>query len=414
MADVYRILHIAPHFGGGIGSTLSTWLSSDTSAIHSVALLEYANEKAIALSREYSIFLIDNMHSKIEDLLQLMENADIVIIHFWNHPFLYNFLVRYRMPKSRIIIWSHISGIAYPNSIPQSILTYGNKCIFTTEASFHYIDAPKGPRYETILSIASLGRYNNTVPKKRASPFTIGYVGTVSYLKMHPDYINIHKRTSADSIIIVGGDSEHEIAQEADSRFIFTGKVDSVFTYLEKMDVFAYLLHPKHYGTSEHVLQEALSAGVVPVVLNNLSESYLIQHAITGFIANTIDEYIEYIALLKKDVHLYNMFSKNAKKYAQEYFSINTMITAWKRVFEKVMEEEKKEYIWNTQKRSYTSLEIFLESIGKYAPMFLQDGEVCSAKYSLHEEHKGFPGHYYRLLGGEELYNLIHSATGSK
>ena len=108
-----KILHITPHLGGGVGTVLLNYLSktkNNTSFLHRVVCLDYANESAIQEARNLSISLLDKMSEKKQELLEIISESDIVLIHWWNHPLLYDFLIREQLPASRVVIWSHTSG----------------------------------------------------------------------------------------------------------------------------------------------------------------------------------------------------------------------------------------------------------------------------------------------------------------
>ena len=72
---------------------------------------------------------------------------------------------------------------------------------------------------------------------------------------------------------VIGGDNENKLRQECIINSVnnvnIIGKIDNIEPYLAVFDIFAYPLNPNHYGTAEQVLQEAMAAGVVPVVFNN-------------------------------------------------------------------------------------------------------------------------------------------------
>src|ERR1700690_1948584 len=91
------ILHIVPHAGGGVGAVLRSLLTADSTRecrySHSVASLEYLNEVTRKHCDEYGIHWIDEgaMLGR-EDLFALLDSADIVLTHWWNHPLLMRLL----------------------------------------------------------------------------------------------------------------------------------------------------------------------------------------------------------------------------------------------------------------------------------------------------------------------------------
>ena len=238
--------------------------------------------------------------------------------------------------------------------------------------------------------------------------FTVGYIGTVDYAKMHPHYIAASKKIEADHFLIVGGNDEVNIAKEADERFIFTGKVLDIRPYLAKMDVFGYMLNEKHFGTCEQVLQEAMAAGVPAVVMNNPCECSIIKDGITGLIANTEDEYIKLIIKLKKDKVLYEEIARNAQEYAKTNFSLEYMIKLWHSIFENILKKEKRQHVWAMSKDTVDSFELFCESVGASVAETFCCGSCTEIKSLLLEKQwqsssKGTPKQYLQFLSGKKL-----------
>lgn len=76
-------------------------------------------------------------------------------------------------------------------------------------------------------------------------------------------------------------------------------------------DVFAYPLNPNHYGTAEQVLQEAMAAGIVPLVMNNPAEKFLVKHNKTGLISENIEDFNKNLTILFENPELRKQLSKN-------------------------------------------------------------------------------------------------------
>jgi glycosyltransferase involved in cell wall biosynthesis len=133
----------------------------------------------------------------------------------------------------------------------------------------------------------------------------IAYLGTVDFIKMHPglfDAIDTLKQ-DASAAIWGGYDPEGEVASKAKAmrhpeRIHFIGQTTDPETALKQSSIFFYPLQPDHYGTAENALIEAMSLGLVPVVLANPAECAIIEHGVTGFIGRTIEECSEILDML--------------------------------------------------------------------------------------------------------------------
>jgi len=405
-----KILHITPHFGGGVGTVVLNYLlkaKDSCSFTHRAICLDYANKNAIEIAKSAGFSLLDNMSKRKTEILDLIADSDIVLIHWWNHPLLYDFLVRKQLPASRVIFWSHIVGFPPPNNFTDAILRYPDIFVFTTPLSYKVKDVQnlsdkyKG-RLRDIWSTGGLDRVKSIKLKKHAG-FNIGYIGNVDYAKMHPDFLDICNRVNIPNVnfIIVGGPNEKQLKQEAErcgigEKFNFTGFIPEIekWEYLSLFDVFGYPLAPHHYGTCDQVLQESMAAGVVPVVLANPMESYMIKDGVTGIVAKDKDEYIKALQDLYYNPNLRHFLSKNAKEYAICTFSLEKMVKEWDKIFNEVLGFPETARKWKINKNieDLSPKDIFLESLGDYGQDFVS---YCNAKNA--EEKKSAIGKIKKL-----------------
>ena len=101
--------------------------------------------------------------------------------------------------------------------------------------------------------------------------------------------------------------------------------LSDITKYLSLFDIFGYPLAPHHYGTAEQVLQESMAAGIVPVVLDNNIERYLVKDGLTGIDAKNVKGYIKAIEVLYQNKEFKKELSKNAKTHAINNFSVELM-----------------------------------------------------------------------------------------
>ncbi len=382
-----RILHITPHLGGGVGRVLLNYLSKVKdypSFVHKVVCLDYANQNAVEVARNVGFSLLDNRAEKKRELLDIIADSDVVLIHWWNHPLLYNFLVREQLPASRVIMWSHNSGFHPPGVYTDKVLAYPELFVFTTPLSHKTKEVQNlsEKRKKSLRVIWSTGGVEHVIsvkPKPHAG-FNVGYIGTVDYCKMHPDFLNICNQVDIPDVkfIVCGGPKEKELKQEVEhlgigGKFNITGPVENIKEYLSLFDVFGYPLNSSHYGTCDQTLQESMAAGVVPVVLANPMESYMVKDGITGIVAKDKDEYIRALKDLYHNRELRNSLSKNTKEYALHTFSLEKMVNEWDKIFEEVLDFPKTSKKWNTSKKSsdISPTDVFLESLGNYGEDFV-------------------------------------------
>ena len=418
------IMHITPHLGGGVGTVLLDYLEyvkNDNNLNHSVYCLDYANDNAKNKSKNIGFKLEDNMQFKIKELIESIELYDIILIHFWNHPLLYNFLIRNELPKCRIVMWSHISGLYPPNVFTNKILNYPDKFIFTTPMSFNAKEVKNNNNYSYIYiyiwSTSNLNKWYNLERINTTDNFNVLYVGTVDFVKMHPNFLEICDKIKIPNIkfIVLGGPNNLILENKAKQmgiahKFNFVGKTSDVESYIKISDVFGYPLNRNHFGTCDQSLQEAMSSGLVPVVLDNPMEKYMVKSN-CGIICSNENEYINAIEELYKDKKLLNILSRNTKEYAKKEFSIEKMSLEWQKVFNEIINIEKTKKNWNiNDKNNLKAIDIFFESIGEYKNLFNLDNELL--KEELNKPNwlsysKGTPKQYDSFLHDGSLDRFI-------
>ena len=394
-----QILHITPHLGGGVGSVLLNYfkkVKNDSNYVHKVACLDYANDNAKKITLEINMNLLDEMSKNKKDLLNIISKTDIILIHWWNHPLLFDFLVREELPPSRIIMWSHNSGAHPPGVYSNKLLNYPDMFVFTTPMSFN-VDEIKQlteDKKKSLRTIWSTGGVDHvkSIKSKTHTGFNIGYIGTVDYCKLHPNFLSMCKQVNIPDVkfIVCGGQKEKEIEKEAkeleiNEKFSFEGLVPNIKKYLEEFDIFGYPLAPYHYGTCDQTLQESMAAGVVPVVFANEMEKFIIKDGVTGIIVNNEEEYIKALEKLYHNPELRHKLSKNTKEYAIKEFSLENMKHKWNELFEEIMFLPKTLKKWKIKKSAgaITIKDVFLESIGTHGKPF-QD--YCNAKNNKEKE----------------------------
>lgn len=376
-----KVLHVTSHFGGGVGRVLLNYLElAKNKSIfeHDIASLDYININAKNTLSSLKIYYLDNISKNYQMLIDNIPKYDIILIHWWNHPLMYEFLVKYSLPKCRAIFWSHISGLYAPSNFTEPLFKYADKFIFTTPISyssevFKTLSNIEKEKISVIWSTAGVDHTKNIVQKKH-NGFNVGYLGTVDYSKLHNDFLDMSNKINIDNItfLVCGGEDEKNIEQEAinkkiHSKFKFLGKVNNIKPYLEIFDIFGYPLSSKHFGTCDQVLAEAMGCGIVPVVFNNPMEKSMVENNITGLIVNSQSEYIQAIELLHKDIKLRKKLSENAKKYALNSFSLNNMFNEWESCYKECLEIDPSEKCWKGKYQGalVSGFEIFYESLEK-------------------------------------------------
>lgn len=133
-----KVLHLAPHYGGGVGTVMRAFLA-DSQRIggyaHRLACLEAASDGTQAWAAQLGIDLVERLHWNEAALRQLLNEADIVHIHWWHHPLLNAFMYRNDLPPFRCVLWTHVNGHYAPQNFPLGLADYPDVLVLATSWS---------------------------------------------------------------------------------------------------------------------------------------------------------------------------------------------------------------------------------------------------------------------------------------
>lgn len=387
-----RITHITPHLGGGVGRVVLSWTKRAmeiTGEEHEILCLEDANPASIKAAAESSIPLLDLMDLKIDQLSEKIEQTDIVVMHWWNHPRLYNLMVNKLLPPCRLILWSHVSGIYPPHSFTDRLLEFPDRFIVSTPFSFESdviveLDPGKRDRLGLVFTCAGTERVSDVQPVQHEG-LVVGYIGTVDFCKMHPLFVKMSAAVRIPDVrfVVCGGNMQDQLREQAvklgaEDRFVFTGPVDNIKDYLSTFDVFGYPLRPDHYGTGEQALIEAMAAGLPVVAFSHGAESHLVENGRTGIKVKWETEYIQALEILLSNASLRKQLGQNAKKAAMERFDLDKMVRSWSDQFCNLFKSSKKIHRWSTTGK-LTGAQLYIESLGEAAEHF-RKSVSCTGK----------------------------------
>jgi glycosyltransferase involved in cell wall biosynthesis len=320
-----RILHIAPHLGGGVGkahATLGAVLPQEVE--RTFVLLEAPKDTRYVKVLEAGGARIVVAES-LGHISALAAEADIVQFEFWNHPRLFECLARCAFPAIRGVFWSHISGLFRP-LIPLGLIEQASRFVFTTQASWSMAGLPVETRRKISTINSGFGFTDRDRRISRGPAPAIAYLGTVDFVKMHPCFFEVVDRLRGDDIhadVWGSVDSTSDVAGRARAmrhpeRIRFGGQTSDPAAALSAADVFFYPLQPDHYGSAENALIEAMSLGLVPVVLDNPAERAIIRHGENGLLARSVEQCVEHLQLLLRSPGIRETLSRNAVRYVTD------------------------------------------------------------------------------------------------
>lgn len=333
-----KILHITTHMGGGAGKAIAGLMLN-------CAQQENIEQKLLVLEApEKPKYIQELAEEKLEaitggsfELERLAGWADIVVVSWWNHPLMSKLLVEISKLRCRLALWIHINGCAYPY-LPFAFANLPDLLFVTTRftlANPLWNEKERDKIAEKAQLVSGMGDFRpaELIPKESyaiAGKFVVGYVGTLSYAKLHKDYLvfcqaairkipNIHFLIVGDQ----GGELQDEVCRRGLSDyFSFTGYVDNVYEQYRRMDVMGYLLNADNYGTTENVILEAMAAGLPVITCKNAPESYILQDDFNGFLIGDPEEYAGCLSSLYGSEKLRQRLGKTARDFVIKNYSI--------------------------------------------------------------------------------------------
>lgn len=417
------MLHLLPHIGGGVGSVLRALLEAETGLVaprftHSIMTLETVNDVSKTFFQTHGIPWVERVGR--EDIKTLAAAADLVIVHWWNHPLLMRLLYE-GLPPVRLAFWSHVNGFSVPQSFFPELFDVPDLFIFATQASFDSPVVQALPertqrRLRVIRSCKGIPIGASELQSKE-DPFQFGYVGTVEPAKMHPEFLKLCAEANIPTpCIVAGGPAHRELRSQAhekglSDRFEIIGPTSNPIPLFKRMHAFAYPLVPTHYGTGEQVLIEAMAFGAVPVVLANPPEQALIRHAETGLIAETTADFTAALRFLADHPEERERMAIAAHRFIIEDCNIRCSLKLFHSVFEELGSRPKRSRrlllpdIAGVKPGS--AFHLFLSSCGGAieckAAVALATGRQFDGPLppSFLHPTRGAPAHYLCLLGSD-------------
>lgn len=368
-----NILHITAHLGGGVGTVLSKVAlgrKENQSPIEDVFICLEPPEKKETISAMRAGGLEVHVCPDEFDIKHLIQNADIVQLEWWQHPLLAQFMCENTI-KARLIVWSHTSGLSYPD-IPLKFVYTPHTFLFTSPVSHKNIT-----RTDKIDTVHSSGGFDNipmTLRPPKEGSLNYSYLGAPNFSKLHPriaDFLTA-VRTPGFRVDFFGDAEANPKLRTPNmmDKIILRGFTTEPISILMKSDILVYLLNPDHYGTTENALLEAMAAGVVPVVFNNPVEASIVKHKITGMIVDSPKAFANAIAFLNDDRNALQNMAQATSKDVRERFPLEKTIQCLDAHYRRLMLEEKESFDFSSV-FGKTPHEWFLSCIGKYYRYFI-------------------------------------------
>ncbi len=311
-----------------------------------------------------------------QELRDQISNADIVQVSFWNSPTLNTFL-RAEWPAARVLLWLKVLGTEPPQVVTPDLIGFGD---LTAATSALTLDLPGmesvRARMRWIPSRFDIDRVRDCVARPHEG-FCITYIGTTSFGKLHPSFIamSMSARIPNSRFLVCGAGGDETLRRQAAEagaadRLVFRGFVEDVRGILEISDVFGYPLCENSSATSEIALQEAMYAGVAPVVFPHAGVKELVRNGNTGLVVTSETEYTQALEYLYYHPEERERLGRNAHEFALANFLQDGPAREMDSIYRDLMTCPKRERRWPDAEGAIRPADRFAAAMGSAAPQF--------------------------------------------
>lgn len=402
-----KVVHLTAHLGGGVGKALSGLVlqaaSSESDIQHTIVTLEEQEKpQFIELIKSCGgeVLICPSM----ERLHGLIEESDIVQLEWWNHPATIKTLCSQPLPPMRLLVWSHVSGVYNP-IIPSGLIHVAQRFLFTSPCSYESKEVSALPPElrDRIGVVSSSGGFagfpfpgNETIDRVE-----VGYIGSLNFAKLHPRYVDFLSAVKSPSfkVKLIGDTTNKEILEEQCMQagrlgmLEFCGYTSDVASALSSLNVLAYLLNPEHYGTTENALIEAMAMGIVPIVLDNPAERFIVDDHNTGLIVSSPEEFAEAVSWLNENPDELRRLGRQAAESVRNRFTAENMEALLATHYRSILASDKKT--------------IF------FADIFGKNPDDWFLSCQCHPEFFSCRGNDGNALGEFSIYGLLERSKGT-
>ena len=374
-----RILHVISQvsLGGGARAaiTLAKYSARLGSFDHTLLSLRPATPAGVDWARQAAGVAVHEAPT-LADAMAAVAEADLVHLHFWNTPDLYAFL-RSAWPPARLVVWLHVAGDTAPQVVTPQLAAISDLLVSVSDytAALPAVRRSAAVPGAVIAAVPDLERLAGLAPRAHAG-FNIGYIGTVDFEKMHPDFVALHADLDVPQarIIVCGSGGAYprlrdQIAERSlRNQFELRGYLDDLRPVLANLDVFGYPLRADNYSGSEQVLREAMAAGVPPVVFPYGGAGHVVTHNVTGLVAADAQAYRDALAWLYRHPAERARLGQNARQEVWNNFGPLRVAEQFNAAYTSLLQTPKRQRAWSGA--AHSGAECFIESLGEFGSDF--------------------------------------------
>jgi hypothetical protein len=287
------VVHVLPRLGAG-GPTTSLlyeggWASRNrTGWSHELLVLEPGGSREAVLR---ALRQRTRVHAAPdpERESQVLGGADVVVVHYWNTPSMWQFLKRSRGLNWRWILYCHVNGVRRPQLLPQWLAQAPCHLVLTSP---HAKAMREDGAVSVVPALVDLEQLGPPQPSNGA----VVHVGTLTVFKIDPAFVDLHRLALAagSRVEVVGaGSDESRFAALAGPQWRWYGFDPRPWQRLAGGRVFSAPIRATATSSGEKTVQEAGLLGIPVVAYRDSPVAHLIIDQVTGLLARDRDDFAE-------------------------------------------------------------------------------------------------------------------------
>jgi len=416
-----NIIHILPkinHGGGGIGdifSEVKAFRQFEFETNVTIISLESAFSRELMLkAKSLGVRLI--VSPQKDTLQHLLQNADLVVVCYWNHPLLTDFLIWWigQNIEIPIILSLKVNGLTLPQVLPNWVIQCASGIIYSHPDTLSRFAKDLLPKIQ-FFSPHFIHITNEIEKSQRhfSSEFVAFYAGSLNKFKRLPRVFDLHDQIqlSQSRIEYWGAGEDPDTIERLENLKVGIHKGFSSNIY-DDFANYHLLLNPQSslsYGANDKIRIECAYMGIPSLVLKESRISSHVESGVDGLIASDEKEYIEMLNWMAEDVKGWNLLSESTYHHIRKTYQLEIIAASTIECYRKAYLDGSRSI--SAIKLPQTPLSKVLYGMGEWADLLITSPEKLSKleiEYALHCE--GGLIHFATLNGmsDHELNMLIN------
>lgn len=335
-----KLLHLIPRFIGGgperaLLALIGAWQQQGLEAEHEIRVFDPPLSAPLVIrarrlgARVATVPPPDARGESTDALDDAIRAADLVMVQYWNHPWLLDALRR-PWPEARVLLRLAVRGTTPPHVATAELGDFADHVLAssprTLETPMARRISARGGQVDWVPALSDMTRLNGFTRHPHEG-VRIGHVGLVDSAKMHPRFAELCAAVRRPEVAfdVFGPGRLDELRERfaavgLANRAQVHGPTEDLAGALGRLDIVGHPLALDSYATSEKTVQEAMWVGLPVVVLAGTGPADLIDHERTGLVAADEVDYPRQLERLVDDAELRHRLGAAASGFAREHF----------------------------------------------------------------------------------------------